>query len=120
MAKKDNKKVMEKALTINDAWTEGSPTSIFSGVKQDDYDNDIKEILSIDAEIADTKAKLKMLEDRKDDKCIAIDAKSVRVANGVRGDVDFGPDSPLYGAMGFVRTSERKSGLTRKPKKTRW
>ncbi len=117
MARKDNKKVMEKATMINDAWAEGSPASNFSGVKQGDYDNDIKEILSIDDEVADTRAKLKMLEDKRDDKCFALDSKSVRVANGVRGDVEFGPDSPLYGAMGFIRTSERKSGLTRKPKK---
>ena len=28
----------------------------------------------------------------------------------------YGDDSPLYGAMGFVRKSEKKSGLTRKKK----
>ncbi len=28
----------------------------------------------------------------------------------------YGNDSPLYGAMGFVRKSEKKSGLTRKKK----
>lgn len=38
------------------------------------------------------------------------------VKNGVIGDPNFGPDSPLYGAMGFVRTSERASGLTHKKK----
>ena len=26
----------------------------------------------------------------------------------------YGPDSDLYGAMGFVRKSQRKSGLTQK------
>jgi hypothetical protein len=38
--------------------------------------------------------------------------------NGVVGDPAFGPDSALYEAMGYVRKSERKSGLTRKGKKT--
>jgi len=37
--------------------------------------------------------------------------------NGVVGDPAFGPDSDLYEAMGYVRESERKSGLTRKGKK---
>jgi hypothetical protein len=40
------------------------------------------------------------------------------VVNGVVGDPTFGPDSALYEAMGYVRKSERKSGLTRKGKKT--
>jgi hypothetical protein len=34
--------------------------------------------------------------------------------NSVRGTPGFGPDSPLYRALGYVRKSERKSGLTRK------
>jgi hypothetical protein len=34
----------------------------------------------------------------------------------VAGDPAYGNDSPLYGAMGFVRKSEKKSGLTRKKK----
>ena len=38
------------------------------------------------------------------------------VVNGVVGDVAFGEDSALYEAMGYVRKSERKSGLTRKGK----
>ena len=32
------------------------------------------------------------------------------------GNPAYGNDSPLYGAMGFVRKSEKKSGLTRKKK----
>jgi hypothetical protein len=38
------------------------------------------------------------------------------VVNSVVGDVDFGPDSSLPEAMGYVRESERKTGLTRKKK----
>ena len=43
-------------------------------------------------------------------------AKAKLVVNSVVGDVDFGPDSSLYEAMGYVRESERKTGLTRKKK----
>jgi hypothetical protein len=38
------------------------------------------------------------------------------VVNAVRGNPDFGPDSPLYRALGFIPKSERRSGLTRKVK----
>ena len=34
----------------------------------------------------------------------------------VASDPAYGNDSPLYGAMGFVRKSEKKYGLTRKKK----
>ena len=36
------------------------------------------------------------------------------VKNGVVADPDFGDDSALYEALGYIRKSERKSGLTRK------
>jgi hypothetical protein len=36
------------------------------------------------------------------------------VVNSVRGTPGFGQDSALYRALGYVRKSERKSGLTRK------
>jgi hypothetical protein len=36
------------------------------------------------------------------------------VINGVIGNPAYGPDSDLYGAMGYVRKSQRQSGLTQK------
>ena len=39
------------------------------------------------------------------------------VVNSVKGSPEFGEDSSLYEAMGYVRKSERKSGL-KKPKKS--
>ncbi len=43
-------------------------------------------------------------------------AKARLVVNGVIGDPTHGPDSSLYEALGYIRKSERKSGLTRKGK----
>jgi hypothetical protein len=37
-----------------------------------------------------------------------------RIKNGVVADPDYGDDSALYEALGYVRKSDRKSGLTRK------
>jgi len=48
------------------------------------------------------------------DKYVALDQKRSKVGRGVAGSASCGNDSPLYGAMGFVRKSEKKSGLTRK------
>ena len=37
-----------------------------------------------------------------------------QVVDSVKGDPAYGEDSDLYAAMGYVRKSARKSGLTRK------
>ncbi len=47
-----------------------------------------------------------------------VDYKRSKVGMGVAGDPAYGNDNPLYGAMGFVRKSEKKSGLTQKKKPT--
>jgi hypothetical protein len=43
-------------------------------------------------------------------------SKMQLVANGVVGDPEHGPDSPLYEALGYTRKSARRTGLTRKRK----
>ena len=57
-----------------------------------------------------------MKRDVRDDKYVALNEKRSKVGFGVAGSAAYGNDSPLYGAMGFVRKSEKKSGLTRKKK----
>ncbi len=47
---------------------------------------------------------------------VALNDKRSKVGLGVAGSAAYGNDSPLYGAMGFVRKSDRASGLTRKTK----
>ena len=69
-----------------------------------------------DATIANLESELKLIRDVRDDKYAALDQKRSQIGNSVAGDPAYGNDSPLYGAMGFVRKSEKKSGLTRKKK----
>ena len=64
-----------------------------------------------DAEIADLEAERKMKRDVRDDKYSALDQKRSKIGRNVAADPAYGNDSPLYGAMGFVRKSDRASGL---------
>ena len=57
------------------------------------------------------------LDTRDDADGVSADANQA-VVKGVVGDPAFGDDSDLYEAMGYVRKSERKSGLSRKKKTT--
>ena len=52
--------------------------------------------------------------DERDDADQETSRLSALVDNSVKGDPEFGEDSKLYEAMGYVRKSERRSGLTRK------
>lgn len=118
MAKVDNKTVKEKCNTMNDAWVEGARSVTFNGIEQANFQSAIEAAAADDAAIADHEAQLKMMKDVRDDKYKALDQDRSKVGQGVAGNPDYGNDSPLYGAMGFVRKSERASGLTRKKKPT--
>ena len=118
MAKNDNKATREKCNVMNDAWVEGAPSAKFNGIAQGTFQSEIEAAAADDAAIADRESEIKMMKDVRDDKYAALNEKRTKVGQGVVGDPDFGDNSPLYGAMGFVRKSEKKSGLTRKKKPT--
>jgi hypothetical protein len=99
---------------MNDGWKEGAAGVKFGNIAQSEFESEIDDAAAQDNKVADLEAQLVIEKDIRDDKYRALDAKSNLVANGVRGDANYGPDSPLYGAMGFIRKSERASGLTRK------
>jgi len=116
MANVDNKRVKQQCNVMNDAWAEGAQAVSFNGIKQVDFLAAIDAAAAKDAAIADRKAELKMMSDGRDDDYKALDQMRSKVGQGVAGNPSYGNDSPLYGAMGFVRKSEKKSGLTRKTK----
>lgn len=116
MASVDNKRIREQCNVMNDAWFEGAESVAFGGYRQTDFQSAIEAAAADDAAIADLEADLKMKRDVRDDKYKALDQQRSKVGLGVAGSPDYGNDSPLYGAMGFVRKSEKKSGLTRKKK----
>lgn len=118
MANVDNKRIREQSNVMNDAWVEGAAAVNFNGIKQTDFQTKIESAAAKDAAIADTEAQLKMMKDVRDDEYKSLDQDRSKVGQGVAGNPDYGNDSPLYGAMGFVRKSERASGLTRKKKPT--
>ena len=95
-----------------------APAKTFSGVKLDTFQAQVNksesarekrqrlkdELLEAEAEIAgEDETTIKMCE---------------KIKNGVVADEEFGDDSALYEALGYVRKSEKKSGLTRKKKDT--
>jgi len=117
MAQVKVKRIKEKINTIKNAWNEGAPdVEEFRNTKKTTFASDITAAQAVEDEIADLKAQLKMKEDDRDDRYAKLEDDAIDIAEGVRGHKDYGRDSALYGAMGFVRQSEKKSGLTHKKK----
>jgi hypothetical protein len=117
MAKVKVKQIKEKSLKIQNAWNEGAPdVTEFRETKKSEYDARIAAGQAVEDEIEALKAQISMKEDQRDNIYSLLGDDNVDIRKGVEGHKDYGDDSPLYGSMGFARKSERKSGLTHKPK----
>ncbi len=107
--------VITKAQTIDAAWTQIAAAIVFGSVARDTgYEVSIQNALDAEAALEESRASVTAKQVDRDEKVAILQSQTKLVANGVRGSSDFGPDSDLYGAMGFVRDSARKSGLTQK------
>lgn len=101
---------------ILNAWETLAPKAAFGGMTLDDFKAAIQPSLQARDTIATLEAQLIAAQDQRDIADANSQEKVRLVVRGVSGDPTFGPDSALYEAMGYIRHSERKSGLTRKSK----
>src|SRR5215212_8712497 len=104
MAKIFVKRIREKAIQMKGAWNEGAPAvTEFRNTKKDVFEADLAAAQAVDDEIDDLKARTKMKEDDRDNRYAKLEDDMVDIRKGVEGHKDYGDDSPLYGAMGFIR-----------------
>jgi hypothetical protein len=109
-----NKEIRERATKMNNAWKQGAANAVFKAITQPAFQTEILGAANDEQEIADLEAQVKMKKTALEERYKRISDTTNDVRDGVEGHADFGGDHPLYEAMGFVRTSDRKSGLTRK------
>ncbi len=106
----------ERLNRLADAWENLAKDKVFGGMTLTQFRTAIKPSFDARAKIDTLNHELLVAQDERDDADKTSQAKAQLVVNGVNGDVEFGPDSALYEAMGYVRKSERRTGLTRKKK----
>lgn len=118
MEKVQIKRIKAKVLRIQNAWNEGAPhIPEFLHTPKTDFDADIVAGQASEDRIAELKAQTALEETNRDKIYARLDDSAVDIRKGVEGHKEFGNDCALYGTMGFVRQSERRSGLTRGKKK---
>ena len=114
MATISPKKALERLETFETALTDLAPNAKFGAIETAAFATQVQLSRDARAAIIDLEHQLTVASNSRD----TVDAEGLRqaqlIVNGVIGDPVFGPDSSLYEAMGFIRKSERKSGLTRK------
>jgi hypothetical protein len=106
-----------KAEDIRLAWKEQAPDAVFAGKPLAELETALTALQQSteDLKIRD-QARSAAVKTR-DDKLKSLTTLLRAVVRGVQGHPEYGEDSPLYRAMGFVPFSERNSGLTRKSAK---
>lgn len=116
MKTQNPKKIMDCLNKALQAWSEIAPNSTFGGVTLENFEAAVNESRDSRTELAAKENAVKMGIVTRDNYDAASLLLKALVVNGVIGDPNFGPDSALYEAMGYIRKSERRSGLTRKKK----
>ncbi len=106
---KDAREKLEKAVQ---GWSVAKPDKSYGGMSLEEYKLAVQTSFDIREEIAKLEELLRMKKDHRDE----IDKKNLekteRLVEIIIGEE--GRDSHIYQAMGYVRKSERKTGLTRK------
>jgi hypothetical protein len=111
----NNPKAIESKInTIIEAWKKLATAKVYGGMKLEEFQKQIAPSIAARATIADLEKQLMVAINARDEADKVSMEKITLVVNGVVGDPGAGPNSDLYEAMGYVRKSERKTGLTRK------
>ena len=112
------KDIEEKIEKMLNAWRTLAPTKTFGGMTLEDFEAATAPSRAARARIADLQDQERQAiadRDHADENSLV---KIGYVVAGVLADPTEGPDSALYEAFGYTRKSGRKTGLTRKGKKT--
>jgi hypothetical protein len=110
---KDIEERLERTLS---AWRTLAPDKTFGGMTLAQFEAVTSASATTRAVIAELQDKLVQAIANRDVADDETAEKIQLVVNGVVGDPTEGEDSVLYGALGYTRKSERRTGLTRKRK----
>ena len=108
----------EKLSKLVQAWKDLAPDKLFGGMSLADFQNKVQP--SFDARVALGTAEVQLVDalTRRQTSDLESQRLVQLVVNSIKGDPGLGDDSALYEAAGYVRRSERKSGLRRGSKRT--
>ena len=107
---------MDKVETITNAWKLNAPEAVFAGMTLQQFIEAMAPYFAVRTDLAEVDTRRATLMARRAEAKTSCQTVIERVVASVRADIAHGSNSPMWAAMGFVRKSARKKGLTRKSK----
>ena len=107
------KDIQDRITKVSNAWEQLAKTETFAGMTLEQFNAKVQPSLDLRDQIAKVESQLSALKDQRDDADQASIETIQLVVNSVKGSPNHGEDSDLYETMGYVRKSERQSGLHR-------
>ena len=108
------KKAVERIDVFRNAWEKNAAEQDFAGMSLAEF----TEATKLPGELAKDVVEIRREAKRKQVKALnllePVSQLLELVVHSVQGTPGFGPDSALFSELGYIRKSERKTGLTRK------
>lgn len=111
--KNSSRSVLVRINQVVTAWETLRPEKSFAGLSLEQFKAALQPSIATRADVEILQDKLVSAQSLRADADKASLELIQRVAHAVQGDPDEGSDSAFYEALGYVRKSERRSGLTR-------
>ena len=115
MPKQTNNTVSQRRAQFIASWRQFAPEATFANLTLAQFEVESEKPLEVRARMTELQTQLKGIKIERDQADEALSEVLVSVANSIRGNPDFGLNSPLYRSLGFVPKDERKRPQ-RKPK----
>lgn len=114
MKRYNTKTVPEIREAFLKAWREFAPDASFAGMTLQEFESRSLPVIELREQLGIVKVRAKGLLRVRDEADLELRDLLSLVINAMRGNADYGADSALYRAIGYVPKSERASGLTRR------
>jgi hypothetical protein len=108
--------VQQNITTITNAWTTLAPAATFAGMTLAQFTAAVKPSVDARTTITGLDEQMTAAITNRDKVDVITEVTIQKVVKAVVGDINYGDDSALYEAMGYVRKSQRQTGLARKSK----
>lgn len=110
MPKQSNNTVSQRRAQFIASWREFAPAATFANLTLAQFEVESQKPLDVRSRMKALQTQLKGMKIERDQADEVLGEVFVSVANSIRGNPDFGLNSPLYRSLGFVPKSERKRG----------
>ena len=105
-----------KAEDIRLVWKEQAPDAVFAGKPLAELETALTALQQCTEDLKIRDQARSAAVKKRDDQLASITTLLRVIVNGVKAHPEYGEDSPLYRAMGYIPLSEYSSGLTRRNK----